>query len=70
MWQDPQWRQKVALAITILQLHNQLGSLGQDDLVNWECHMLASQEPGVPKRKFVTESAVLPSPKPEQCQYS
>lgn len=32
--------------------------------------MLASQKPGVPKRKFVTESAVLPSPKLEQCQYS
>lgn len=54
----------------ILQLHNQLGSLGQDDLVNWECHMLASQEPGLPKRKSVTESAMLPSAKPKQSQYS
>lgn len=59
-----------ALAIMILQLHNQLGSLGQDDLVNWECHMLASQEPGLPKRKSVTESAMLPSPEPKQSQYS
>lgn len=29
--------------------------------LNWECHMLARQEPVLPKRKSVTESALLPS---------
>lgn len=59
MHRIPSWRRKVVLAISILQLRNQLGSSGQDDEVNWECHMLASPEPGLPERKPVTESAVL-----------